>query len=137
MNWFKKTLVFIFILIINTGCSDGDNGDVFLRIRAVLEPTNVIIENSDIPENFEYDVFYRTNPGNYPFSYVDHNGTQHPLPGEYGVLEIISDPGQEGGLFSTGENGEDRYIDLILLSTGAVIENNNYYTIATTLDYDE
>lgn len=137
MDCLKKILLFGLIAIINFGCSDGDNGDVFLRIRAVLEPTNFIIENSDIPENFEFDVFYQIKPGNYPFSYLDHNGIQHPLPGEYGVLEVIADPGQEGAMFNSGENGEDRYIDLILLSTGAVIENNNYYTIATTLDYDE
>ncbi len=138
MNFFNKIIVFLLILILNIGCgSDGNDGDVFVRFRAVLEPTNFIIDNSDIPIDFEYDVYYKTRAGSYPFSYVDHNGVQHPLPGEYGVLEIIADSGQEGGLFSSGDDGQDLYIDLILLSTGAVIENYDYYTIASSLNYDE
>ena len=87
--------------------------------------------------NFEYDVYYQTRPGNYPFSYTDHNGVQHPLPGEYGVLEIVADSGTEGALFNSGEDGDDLYIDLILLSTGPVIENYDYFTIASTLNYSQ
>ena len=56
---FKKILVFCIILLIYSGCgSNGRDGDVYLRIRAVLEPTNFSIENEDIPTNFEYDVYY-------------------------------------------------------------------------------
>ena len=131
----RNIIIGFFVLSI-IGCGrDGEEGEVFLRIRAVLEPTNFFIENPDIPLDFQYDVYYKTSPGNYPFSYVDHNGVQHPQPGEYGVLEIIADSGTEGGLFSSGTSGQDLYIDLILLSTGAVIENFEYYTIASTLDY--
>ena len=117
------------------GCSDGGDGDVFVRIRTILEPTNVIIENSDIPQDFEYDVYYKTSTGNYPFSYTDHNGIQHPLPGEFGVLEIVADSGSKGALFSSAEKGNTIYIDLILLSTGAIIENYDYYTVVTSLDF--
>ena len=56
MNFFNKIIVFLLILILNIGCgSDGNDGDVFVRFRAVLEPTNFIIDNSDIPIDFEYD----------------------------------------------------------------------------------
>ena len=47
MNFFNKIIVFLLILILNIGCgSDGNDGDVFVRFRAVLEPTNFIIDNN-------------------------------------------------------------------------------------------
>ncbi len=138
MNTFTKLVFLLFSLTIVMGCgSDGNDGDVFLRFRAVLTPTEFVIENPDIPSDFEYDVYYETHPGSYPFSYIDHNGNLHPQPGEYGVLEIIANPGDEGALFSSGADGKDLYIDLILLSTGPIIENYDYYTIASTLNYAE
>ena len=136
MNNCNKLIVLCFIAMMIIGCGrDGTDGEVFLRFRAVLAPTEFVIDNPDIPEDFEFDVYYETHPGSYPFSYVDHNGNSHPQPGEYGVLEILADPGNDGALFVAGEDGKDLYIDLILLSTGAVIENYEYYTIASTLDY--
>ena len=138
MSSCNKLIVLLFIAIIILGCgSDGKDGDVFLRFRAVLTPTEFVIDNQDIPSDFEYDVYYETGSGSYPFSYIDHNGNSHPQPGEYGVLEIIADSGDEGALFVAGEDGKDLYIDLILLSTGPIIENYDYYTIASTLNYDE
>ncbi|MBJ04519.1 MAG: hypothetical protein CMP65_01275 [Flavobacteriales bacterium] len=122
----------------NLGCgNDGNNGEVFLRIRAVLDetPLTASINNPDIPSDFAYDIFYKTSPGTYSFSYTDHNGVVHPQAGEYSFVDVIQDIGQEGGLFTDGEDGDDVYIDLWLLSTGAVIENNNYFTIASTADY--
>ena len=134
----NKVVVLLFIAMIIIGCGrDGKDGDVFLRFRSVLTPTEFVIDNPDIPADFEYDVYYETHPGSYPFSYIDHNGNFHPQPGEYGVLEIIADSGDEGALFVTGEDGKDLYIDLILLSTGPIIENYDYYTIASTLNYDD
>ena len=138
MNLVNKIIVFLLILIMNIGCgTDGSDGEVFVRFRAVLEPTNFTIDNSDIPIDLEYDVYYKTSSGSYPFSYVDHNDVQHPLPGEYGVLEILADSGDEGGLFSSGDDGRDIYVDLILLSTGAIVENFNYYTVPSELNYEE
>ena len=137
MNVFSKVIVTVLILIIMSCGRDGQDGEVYLRIRAVLEPTNVIIDNPDIPSDFQYDVYYKTNPGTYYFSYVDHNNIQHPLPGEYGFVELVKNEGFKGGLFKSGDDGNDIYVDLILLSTGAVIENYDYLTIASTLDYDE
>ena len=143
MNLIKRLFVLL-LVILSTGCgSDGDDGEVYLRIRAVLEPTNVVIANPDLPSNMdgyfigEFDVYYKTEPGSYSFSYIDHNGTQHPLIGEYGVVNIFSNPGEESGVFNSGEDGEDVYIDLILLSTGAIIENYDMFTIASTLNYPE
>ena len=142
MNYIKKTIFFVFILLLNVSCGrDGTDGDIYLRIRSVLEPTNVKIVNPDIPSDGDgyfvgaYDVYYQIQPGSYDFSYVDHNGTQHPLPGEFGFIEVVSDPGQTGSLFKSGEDGKDLYIDLILLSTGPIIENFEYYTIASSLEY--
>jgi hypothetical protein len=127
----------LFFVIIQLGCSSGQDGDLFLRFRAVLEPMEFIIDNPDIPPYPEYDIYYKTNPGTYDFSYIDHNGTQHPQPGEFGFVKLIADPGSAGGLFKSGQDGQDLYIDLILLSTGPLIENFDYYTIASTLEYDD
>ena len=138
MRVLNQIVLGLLILIINISCGrDGKDGEVFLRFRAILTPLNFYIENPDIPIDFQYDVYYKTYPGSYPFTYTDHNGTSHPLPSEFGVVDIVVDSGESGALFSAGSDGNDIYIDLILLSTGAVIENYDYYTIASTLNYDE
>lgn len=131
MRIFTKIILLLFIIIQMMGCSSGNDGDLFLRFRAVIEPVEFIIDNPDIPDYPEYDIYYKTNPGSYAFSYVDHNGTQHPQPGEFGFVELIADPA------SGSEDGKDLYIDLILLSTGPLIENFDYYTIASTLEFDD
>ena len=144
MNW-VKSVVLLGLLMVIIGCSneDGKDGEAYLRIRSVLHPTNVIINNPDIPSDDsgyfigEYDVYYKTSPGSYSFEYVDHNGVTHPLVGEYGVVDVFSNSGESASLFHSGEDGEDVYIDLILLSTGAVIENYDMFTIASTLNYAE
>jgi len=133
MNTFNRIILVVFS-IIQIGCGSGQEGDVFLRLRCVFQPTAFTINNPDIPDNFTYDTYYKTNPGTYTFSYIDHNGQAHPQPGEFGILEIVSVPGSKGSLFKSGEDGKDLYIDLILLSTGPVIENFDYYTIASTLE---
>ena len=131
MKIFIKIILLFFIIIQMMGCSSGKDGDLFLRFRAVIEPVEFIIDNPDIPDYPEYDIYYKTNPGSYSFSYVDHNGTQHPQPGEFGFVELIADPA------SGSEDGKDLYIDLILLFTGPLIENFDYYTIASTLEFDD
>ena len=133
MNNFHIIILIVFS-IIQIGCGSGQDGDVFLRLRCVFEPTEFTIDNPDIPDNFSYDTYYETKPGTYNFSYIDHNGLSHPQPGEFGVVKIVSVPGSQGSLFKSGEDGQDLYIDLILLSTGPIIENFDYYTIASTLD---
>ena len=136
MNYLKKTIFFVFILLLNVGCgSDGDDGEIFIRFRSVLTPISFFIDNPEIPMNVEYDVYYKISPGVYPFTYIDHSNVVHPLPGEFGLVEVVSDPGQTGSLFKSGEDGKDLYIDLILLSTGPIIENFEYYTIASSLEY--
>jgi len=130
MNIVKK-ITLLFFIIIQIGCNTGKDGELFLRFRAVIEPINFTIDNPDVPDYPEYDIYYRTSPGIYNFSYLDHNGTQHPQPGEFGFIELIADPA------SGNEDGKDLYIDLILLSTGPIIENFDYYTIASTIEYDD
>lgn len=130
MSFFNKIIVFSLAIFLNIGCSEQVDGDVYLRVRAVLTPFEFQIENADLPDPFtdsDYDLFYKTKEGSYPFSYLDHNETLHPQPGEFGVLDIVFDPAL----------GEDLYIDLILLSQGAVIEKNDYFTIASSLNYPE
>ena len=138
MRVLNKIILGLLILIINTSCGrDGKDGEAYLRFRSILTPLSFHIENPDIPIDFQYDVYYKTHPGSYPFTYTDHNDTIHPRPGEFGVVDIVVDSGESGALFSAGSDGDDIYIDLILLSTGAVIENYDYYTIPSTLNYPE
>ena len=138
MNILKKIILFTLIMIINIGCvRDGQDGEIFIRFRAVLTPLSFFIDNPEIPVDVQYDVYYKISPGVYPFTYTDHNNIVHPLAVEFGLIDVISDPGQSGSLLNAGEDGKDLYIDLILLSTGPIIENFNYYTIASTLNYDE
>ena len=100
-----RHISFIVLFITIFGCSTGNDGDIFLRVRAVLEPSTFNINCPEFPLNFEYDVFYNIPPGYYSFDYVDYNGTQHPQLGELSVLEVFSNSGSKGGLFKSGENG--------------------------------
>ena len=134
MSAFNK-FFFTIIIITLASCSSGQDGDVFLRLRAVLEPTSFSINSPDIPLDFEYDIFYKIQSGYYAFEYVDHENIQHPQLGELSVLEVTNNQGTKGGLFKSASDGEDLYIDLILLSSGPIIETNNYFTIASTLNY--
>tara|TARA_Y100001968_G_C19337394_1_gene707645 strand:- start:209 stop:607 length:399 start_codon:yes stop_codon:yes gene_type:complete len=130
-------MLFGLLVILSIGCSDGDEGKVFLRIRAILEepPQSVTINNPDIPTDFQYDVYYETQPGSYDFSYVDYYDEYHPNEGELGILDIVADPGSNSSLFKQGQNGEDSYIDLILLSDGPRVETFDYYTVPSNLNY--
>ena len=109
-----STVIFLlFILIISSiGCTKDHEGKVYLKIRSILTPTNVFIDCPDIPIDFQYDIYYEINPGVYPFMYTDHNNIVHPLIGE--IKEINAIP---------YDLEEDLHIDLILLSTGAIIED--------------
>ena len=57
MSTFFK-MFFAVIIMSLTSCSSGQDGDIFLRIRAVLEPNSFSINSPDVPSDFEYDVFY-------------------------------------------------------------------------------
>jgi len=140
MNIFNKLILFTLLITLTVGCADGEDGKVFLRIRALLEAepvSNVSIDNPDIPEDFTYHVYYETQPGNYEFEYVDHNGDHHPQGGEFAKLDIVAEPGSSASIFKQGEDGQDVYIDLWLLSTGAVIEVFDYLTVPDELVLDE
>ena len=141
MYYINKTIFSLLAIIILSSCSkDGIDGEVYLRIRAVLNPLEFSIENPDIPVNFQesnYDVFYKTKPGSYPFTYIDHFGDQHPKIGELSVLNLEIEQGQSGSLLSTGDNGRDIYVDLILLSSGPIVTNLDYYTPPSSLEYTE
>ncbi len=136
LNSIILSLVFI---CLSMGCSDGQDGKVFLRIRALLqEPAeSVSIDNADIPEDFEYDVYYETKPGTYTYSYVDYNNDFHPQTGEPPYIDIVAEPGSRASLFKHGENGSDLYIDCWLLTTGVVIQNFNYKTVPSDADSPE
>ncbi len=141
MNYINKIIFSFLSIVFLFGCGkDGVDGDVYLRIRAVLTPLEFVIDNPDLPANFQdsdYDVFYKTNPGSYPFTYIDHFGDQHPKVGELGVLNLEIEQGQSGSILTTGDNGRDIYVDLILLSSGPIITNLDYYTPPNALEYNE
>ncbi len=68
---------------------------------------------------------------------MDHNGDHHPQGGEFAKLDIVAEPGSSASIFKQGEDGQDVYIDLWLLSTGAVIEVFDYLTVPDELVLDE
>ena len=131
MKNIRPVILFLVLILLSMGCSDGEDGQVFLRIRAILEPDSVRIDNPDIPEDFLYDAYYETTPGTYTYSYIDANDEAHPKPGEFPYIDIVAEPGSESSLFKHGEDGADLYIDFWLLSTGAVIQNFDHMTIAS------
>ena len=140
MNNFNKLILFGLLIALIVSCTDGSDGKVFLRIRALLEVapvTNVSIDNPDIPEDFQYNVYYETQPGNYEFEYRDYNGDYHPKPGEFANIDIVAEPGSSASLFKQGDDGQDVYIDLWLLSTGAVVEVFDHLTVPDDLILDE
>ena len=136
MKIFNKILLLCFIITLG-GCKDGNDGKAFLRIRTIIEPTSVTIYNPDIPSDFNYDVYYETQPGSYQFEYIDHNNNYHPMSGELSVIDIVVAPGQSSSFLNSGEDGRNVYIDLILLSTGALVETFDILTIPSELNFEE
>ena len=115
MNYLRSVLLFSLIAIF-FGCgSDGQHGDVFLRFRSVLAPIDFTINSPDIPEDFEYDQYYKISPGIYYFTYIDYAGVSHPQIGEFDYLEIEASIGESGSLFKAGDDGSDLFVDLIVV----------------------
>ena len=137
MKWINIILLFVFI-VIHAGCGkQGQEGDVFLRLRhGGFEPINFSTENPDIPIDFQYGVYYKTSPGTYAFTYIDHNYIEHPREDEFGFIDIVARPGESGELFKSGDDGEDLYIDLLLYSDGPLIQQYNYLTSPGTMNVD-
>tara|TARA_B100000902_G_C26872988_1_gene698663 strand:- start:31 stop:450 length:420 start_codon:yes stop_codon:yes gene_type:complete len=132
MKNLNSVILLLVLICLTIGCSDGQDGKVFLRIRALLEePTDSVrIDNSDIPEDFVYNTYYEISPGTYTYSYIDFNDEAHPKPGEFPYIDIVAEPGSESSLLKHGEPGSDLYIDFWLLSDGAVVQSFNYKTVA-------
>lgn len=115
----KKIPIF-FILIISIlpilicACGeDGDDGTSYIAIDWVSTPQSYWDDNPGIPYTFYAGQYYESSAGSYDFEYTAWDGSFW-----YGNYKITVDKGEDGELFSNGSDGEDRYFELWLYSSG-------------------
>ncbi|MDY6792863.1 MAG: hypothetical protein SWH54_16485 [Thermodesulfobacteriota bacterium] len=117
-----KKLIFVFVLLLIsmmglTGCGDdGDDGNSYVAIDWVYAPISYWDDNPGIPSVFYRGEYYLTQAGIYNFDYVAWDGS-----GYIGTYTITVDEGEDGSLFSDGDDGDDLYFTIWLLSSGPVL----------------
>jgi hypothetical protein len=124
-----KKLIFVLVLLLIsmmglTGCGDdGDDGDSYLELDWVSAPISYWDDNPGIPFGFSRGVYYLTGAGTYNFDYVAWDGS-----GYIGTYTITVDEGEDGGVFwfADGDDGDDWYFTMWLLSSGPVIYTDSY-----------
>ena len=103
------------------GCGrDGDDGDAYIALNWVYAPNYYWDNNPAIPIVFYRGAYYRSSPGAYDFGYEAYEGSQW-----VGTYTIAIDKGEDGGLFTDGDDGRDRYFTLWLYSSGPSL-NEDY-----------
>ena len=135
-NVFNLFFIIIVPILIFTACDDDEWGEDGFPGRAYMaltwyevEPAYLDAGNTDIPQTFFWDEYYRITPGIYTLYYevdVFENG----LPATYAfelVYEIWIDPGEPGNLNYDGKNGGDTYFILELTPYGPSVYGEMRY----------
>jgi hypothetical protein len=110
----RKLLILLFALVIMAGCGeDGKDGKAFIRINWDWYVDSFSDNNYDTPSTVSENTYYETSPGTYSYDYDCSDGQ-----GNYwwytGTYTITIEEGEEAGLFTDGEDGEDSYFTLSL-----------------------
>ncbi len=99
-----------------TGCGrPGADGDAYIAYSWVVGPITIATNDPAFAgASYIYNgEFLRTSPGVYDFEYVAWDDSYWA-----GWYEIYVNPGEDGGIFSPGEDGTDLYFELACYSTG-------------------
>lgn len=109
-----KACVVLLILSILLSCGqDGKDGKAFIRFTWISGVNSYVDSNPDTPSSIYSDTYYETDPGDYVYEYYwqDNSGNNWLFEGWY---TITINHGEEGGLFTDGEDGEDKHFHLHL-----------------------
>lgn len=98
------------------GCGEpGDDGEAYIAYSWAVGPITFYTEDPAFSgdANIYNGEYKKTRPGTHYFEYVAWDGSSW-----YGEYEIYREEGEDGSLFSDGEDGEDLYFELACYSFG-------------------
>lgn len=105
-----KKLIYLLPLLLMACGKDGKPGDVYIRFTWTgNQPYIFSTNNVAIPSVFYYSTYYITEPGTYTLYYETFYGANFWFNGGY---TLTSKPGEEGGIFKDGDDGEDSYFSI-------------------------
>ena len=114
----RITLLFLFLtLLLFSGCAeDGDDGKASLKFWWTGTLYDYTDDNPDIPYTIWNDTYYTVSKGTYSFYYTSWDSSTW-----IGSYTITIDEGDDAIQFPIpidGDDGDDSYFELMLLSTG-------------------
>lgn len=118
----KLALFVLLLLALFTSCGDdGESGEASIAIDWVGRPNYYDDTNPAIPQVFYPGQYYHAVVGTFTFLYEAWDASVWS-----GSYTVSLDPGEDGGFFpwDDGEDGEDKYFTLWLLSTGPYFESS-------------
>jgi hypothetical protein len=106
-------IIFIIPILICACGEDGEDGKAYLALDWVAAPNWYNDDNPGTPPSGYRGVDYESEAGTYSISYEAWDGSRWS-----GTYKITVDKGEDGQLFSDGDDGEDSYFTLCLYSIG-------------------
>lgn len=111
----KNLLVALTIAAVTliAGCgSDGNDGKAYVAYDWTYEPSALNDTNPSTPDTVYAATYFQTQPGTYYFGYDNYYSSWT------GVYTVTINKGKDGGLIADGDDGEDKYFDIYLSSSG-------------------
>ncbi|MFC2137167.1 hypothetical protein ACFLTE_03225 [Bacteroidota bacterium] len=117
---------------------DGDPGKAYMAISFYnIEPSFIDVGNTDIPQTFYYDEYYRVTPGWYTLYYeIKYIESFITITHAYEVdYEIWINVGERGDINYDGRDGADTYFTVELYPDGPEFwEDENYKSTSVAGD---
>jgi len=120
----KMLLIFaaLFSFIFMLGCGeDGQPGQAYLSFDWDYYVDWYEDNNSNVPYTIYPNTDYNVEPGTYSYEYGCSDGYGN-VWGFYGTYTITVNPGEEGSMFSDGNDGADKFYEFILTGYGPYMQ---------------
>jgi hypothetical protein len=117
----KKILILLLALFAASffsGCGeDGEPGEAYISFDWDWYVDYYNDNNYDVPGTIYEYTNYWTSPGTYSYDYGCSDGAGN-FWGYYGTYTITINPGEEGSMFTDGDDGEDNYFRFSMSGNG-------------------